>query len=363
MRIGILTFHAAHNYGAVLQCFALQTALQAMGHDVSVIDYRIPSMLRTYRVFDWRRFVATQPAKMLRKIRTEAPLLFVRKRRSDAFEHFINTRLRLVPVSTITQRPFDYIVVGSDQVWNTKLTGGFDSYFWGGFPRPAATKLISYAASRQDTWSKEEASEIASRLNYWDAISVREHSLQAQLQELMPEKAIKAVADPTCLLSLSEWSKQAVAPAISEPYLFFYQVEASPKALLIAKTIAEELHLRLVCLSAHVGDVCSPEAEVTSPEQFVGWFKHASFVVCTSFHGTVFSLIFRRPFFSIRMNKGKDNRVLSLLEKVGMTERFITEYHPGTAQGIAEGNSVQADLRKVVLPSVAFLSEQIPTND
>ena len=363
MRIGILTFHAAHNYGAVLQCFALQTALQAEGFDVSVIDYRISSMLRTYKVLDWRRFVATKPAKMLRKIRSEVPLLPVRKRRFDAFEHFINSRLRLVPVSTISQRPFDYIIVGSDQVWNTKLTDGFDPYFWGRFARPAATKLISYAASRQDTWSQEEASEISARLSRWDAISVREHSLQTQLQDLMPEKPIKAVADPTLLLSSSEWSKLAVAPAISEPYLFFYQVEVSPKALQIAKAVAAELQLRLVCLSAHVGDACSPESEATSPEQFVGWFRHASFVVCTSFHGTVFSLIFRRPFLSIRMNQGKDNRVLSLLEKVGLQERFIADYHPGMAADVVGANGKEADLGKVVLPSLAFLAEQLTTND
>lgn len=355
MRIGILTFHAAHNYGAVLQCYALQTYLQQCGHDVAVIDYRIPALLRVYKVFDWKRLVAYSPAKVWHNIRRECSLLTARRNRWDAFETFIGQRLNLTPISAIHDWPFDLILVGSDQVWNTKLTYGYSPYYWGTFDRPSQTVLASYAASMQDSWAASEDATIASHLSHFDALSVREATVARRLGDIMPGKQVAVVCDPTLLLSANQWDGIATAPSISEPYLFLYQVEPEARTLSIARTIATELGLRLVRLSARVEDANDAEVVASAPEQFVGLFKHASFVVCSSFHGTVFSLLYRRPFYSIRMNTGKDNRVLNLLNSVGLSHLFIDNYQAGQAAQLVSQQSLPHDLTAYLQPSHDFM--------
>lgn len=347
MRIGILTFHAAHNYGAVLQCYALQTFLQQEGHDVEVIDYRIPSMLTVYRVWQWRR--------LLRNLVAELKLLPARRARYAAFESFIKTHLALTPVASVCQRPFDVIIVGSDQVWNTRLTKGYSPYYWGSFQRPETTRLISYAASMQDTWPATENEHIACLLRSFAALSVREQTLADRLRPLLPGKEVAVVADPTLLLSREQWDKVAIPPPEDTPYLLLYQVESNPKVMEMAHAVAADLGLRVVCLSARVDDENSAGVEATSPGAFVGLFKYASFVVCSSFHGTVFSLLYARPFFSVRMNTGKDNRVLCLLKEFGLEDLFIDSYSSDDALKSRTPYAVSVHESDLVRASRSFL--------
>lgn len=322
MRIGILTFHRAHNYGAVLQCFALQEYLKGQGHDISVIDYEPRHFYEFYNWFHPELLKVRNPLEFVRRIK----LLIDKKRRYKAFDNFIEGKLRLCKLGTIFTNPFDVVIVGSDQVWN--YSGGFDPYYWGAIKFPKLTKVVSYAASMQDKWEPEVEPIIKQLLENFDKISVRESSLRNSLVRLTGNTEIKNVVDPTLLLSTDDWVKVSVKPNIQKPYLLLYLVQYSAEADRIAHQIAKEKNLELVYLTTDVDAYTHKAVRVTAPEQFVGLFQYADFVVSASFHGTVFSLQFNKPFFSYKMGIGRDARVASLLAPLGLSSNFSDQYEP-----------------------------------
>lgn len=323
MKIGILTYHYAHNYGAVLQCYALQNFLNSLGHTVRVIGYENTNICKDYYVFDWHRFKIKNPFTLIKRITHELSFYHIRKGRYNAFNDFINNYLSVCPVQEIYDAPFDLIIVGSDQVWNYNLTKGFDSYYWGEFAHPNKTKLATYAVSMQDTWPREMDSIIKKRLSNFKHISVREESLACRLRKMMPDIDVATVVDPTLLFSSNEWDKIVVKPHINEPYLLLYQVDVNPIAEDSAKKIAKERNLRVIHLYAQPDKPHSSEVAKTSPQEFVGLFKYASFVVCSSFHGTVFSILYKKSFYTVRV-PGKSRRVETLLQIYGLDKYILS---------------------------------------
>lgn len=322
MRIGILTFHAAHNYGAVLQCYSLQEYLKSLGHEVSVINYQNKKMLSVYKRFRIGRILKKNPIKMIKNIYTEILLYQKREKRYYAFHKFINEELNLVPIETIERLPFDVIFIGSDQVWNYKLTYGFDSYYWGDFIRPPHTMLASYAASMQDEWPESIDEVIKSKLKNFDFVSVREASLAQKLQTLSPNKRVYHVVDPTLLISASAWNRIATQIDINIPYVLFYQVDVNPLAREIAKKIAKRENLKLLVISANIQNENNRIAVSASPVDFVGLVKCARVIVSASFHATVFSILLKKDFYSIKAH-GKNARISSLLSNFGLESRAI----------------------------------------
>lgn len=185
MKIGILTFHAAHNYGAVLQCYALQEYLKSKGNEVFVIDYRSKYLLDCYKWFNCKLFIKSIVKFTFIK---EWKKMLDKRKRSNKFETFIQNRLNIINVSILKTNFFDYIVIGSDQVWNTKLTNGYDKYYWGQFCHPVQTKIISYSASLELIWPKDEDDNVKKMLSNFERISVREKDLAIKLSSIFPNK-------------------------------------------------------------------------------------------------------------------------------------------------------------------------------
>ena len=180
MRIGILTFHRAHNYGAVLQCYALQEYLLQQGHDVHVIDYNRKELWCGY---EWR--MKSYEKQVVRQNLLKFPIrlfkyLWYNKKiisRYYKFKFFQESELHLADEKTILSHPYDLILIGSDQVWNTEITQGLDPYYWGTFERPPYTKVATYAASMRKEWHSEYLDMIHENLKKLDGISVREKNL------------------------------------------------------------------------------------------------------------------------------------------------------------------------------------------
>ena len=146
MRIGILTFHCAHNYGAMLQCYALQEYLVAQGHEVSVVDYRPDYLTHGYVRHALHHWISRNPLRAVKRLLTEPFLYRTRGKRWDGFDRFMRTKLHLTPYHPASDNvTFDLIIVGSDQIWSTRLTGEkFDPVFFG---KGLACRSVSYAAS------------------------------------------------------------------------------------------------------------------------------------------------------------------------------------------------------------------------
>ena len=323
MKIGILTFHCAHNYGAVLQAFALQEQLASWGHKVEVIDYRPKYLVEPYKVLSEKSFKSSSPIRLSKDIVKYLLTVKRKKKRFVNFSEFINKNLNLSQETSGDSIPtYDLYVVGSDQVWNYKMTKG-DKIYFGGFSIPENARLISYAASMEATEiNGNEAILIQYALNVFTGISVREDILVDLLQPLTP-KNISSVLDPTLLVNRKVWSKLATPPQ-RKKYILVYQVRTKPQTLEIAKKIAREIGVEVVELGAVVKTL--PQAfrrETESIAQWVGWFENATFVVTTSFHGTAFSVIFNKPFYTVQLNDGNDSRSSAFLKKIGLSDRIV----------------------------------------
>lgn len=326
MRIGILTFHCAHNYGAVLQCYALQETLRGMGHEVVVIDYRPEYLLTPYRIFSFGRIASRNLEK---GIVCELLLLGRRIARHNAFNRFIEARLSLSSRVGVGGIPMDcdVYVFGSDQIWNPKITRGFDPIYFGEFGFPKGNRLyVAYAASMEaNELSEEERAFYVSALRNFDSVSVRESQLAMLLQPLAPQK-VKKVLDPTLLAGVRVWDVIAVRPHISKRYVLVYQVRTNPNILRIASEVARSLDAVVVEVTAWLSVAGGKyKKQCASPEEFLGWIKYASCVVTTSFHGTAFSVIFNRPFYSILLGDGSDTRSASLLRNIGLEDRAVSK--------------------------------------
>lgn len=355
MRIGILTFHAAHNYGAVLQCFALQEYLRSRGADVEIIDYRNKKMLDIYKPLCFKLCRRKNVLFTLEKLFNMLIGYREKRKRYENFEKFINHFINFVPVSTINVKPYDVIIVGSDQVWNVKLTFGYDRYYWGLFQRPSQTKLVSYAASMIDVNELENEQYAMDLLKSFDRISVREPNIMAYLKKKNPKLSVQTVVDPTMLLDKEKWNEIAVKPPFNEEYILLYQVNPSPEAEKLAQKVSAKTGIKVVNLSSEFSRKNTRLCRCSGPAEFVGLFKYASFVVAASFHGTVFSLLFNKPFLSVKMNNKRDMRPMSLLESLDMLDHFVSYDEDFNLECLSEMD--EGKFENITMSSKSFISD------
>lgn len=323
MKIGILTYHRAHNYGAVLQCYALKQYLQSLGHTTIVVDYK-PSYFH-YGLFVWYKWLSLNPLKLIMKIKAQRRTFAISKKRYNAFEKFIEDYLLPKYVNlNKEQKGFDAFIFGSDQIWR-KNGNSFDPIFWGEFKAANHAKLISYAASMgRASLSVAEQQQVSKWLERFSSILVREDSLKALLSPLT-EKDVEVVVDPTLLLPSQEWNRIAIKPKYNRPYVLVYQVIENPATLAIAKEAAKRIGADIIEIASKVINKQSDHRILydVSPCEFLGWVSAASMVITTSFHGTAFSIIYSKPFVSIKQNLPSDLRISSILKSFDLSERFV----------------------------------------
>lgn len=309
LRIGILTFHNADNYGAVLQCYALQETLRSLRPDdeVCVIDYRNPLIEKSYRVLGLRRSVLENISQIL-----YVPSQLKKRRRFSSF------RGEFLSVGSPDPNDCDVVFYGSDQIWNPELTGDDLAYFGANF---RGTK-IAYGAS--DGGEIKITEEVKKMLGDFNSISCREKSLSEKVSERLG-KIVPTVCDPVFLLSKDEWLKIAVKPH-EQNYILAYKIsenigfddEVERTASRLGKPIVQIVYVRslrkLICRTQKI-------KECLSPQQFVGLFASADFVLTTSFHGTAFSIIFEKPFFVLAFGSGSE-RITDLLNSLDLQGRY-----------------------------------------
>lgn len=323
MKLGILTFHCAHNYGAILQCLGLQEYLKSLGHDVYVIDYRPNYLTRGYKKHSRQDWICTSPRLTLTKLKNEPKFFAIRGRRYENFERFINAELNLYPyISGMNFSEFDAIFLGSDQIWEKSITNGkFDDVFFG---VGAKCKVISYAASNKTTQLTDfDIKYYKEHLIGFSGIGVREARFQKLLSSVI-DTPIHLNVDPTLLSGSLLKNKIEDRCKVSGKYVLVYEVVEHRKVIENAKKYAKRIGARIVILSAYIQytdtDIRDQEA---SPADFVNYIRHAECVFTTSFHGTAISILCQTSFFSYKQENSSDIRIESLLKMVGLEERFV----------------------------------------
>lgn len=321
--VGIITFHAAHNYGSSLQAYAMQNIISDMGFNCEIINFRSERQKDQYTPLTKRIGIKyfLKNAYFLLNYKK-------RKKKYDLFETFIRKYLIKSPVEyasleELEAEPptYNYYVSGSDQIWNTVPRDADDAYF---LPFVKEGKRIAYAPSFGQRGTVERKETIAEYLLKYDVLSVREKYAQKLVHDMIG-KLVPLMPDPTLLLSRDRWDEIVPKRVVKGDYMFFYTLFATPEMIALVKRLSKKLDLPVIISNvSNQYEIFSGfcKETTTGPLEFLSLIKNASFVCTTSFHGTVFSILFQKPFFVI--DGMSDNRISSLLELTGLEDREIT---------------------------------------
>lgn len=326
-KIGIITFHKACNYGAILQTYALQTILKKFffEYDVEVIDYYCPAIedrTSPFYFINDGNFVKNTLRFMHLFIPKYKKYKLFRKFRK---QYICETKTRYDENNIeITNDKFIAIFTGSDQVWNLNATKGDKNYFLS-FASEKIYKC-SYAASFGfDEIIDEYYDELVPLMKKFDYISLREN---IGITNLFKRNKIKTYTnlDPTMLLTSRDWDALIVNTKrkIHEKYILLYCVLKTKRLIDYAKQLSEKTGLPVYSISNHSDFSCFHQLKSCSVEDFVCLIKNATYVLTTSFHGTVFSILYHKKFVTeIDTVQSKNTRVENLLNILEISNRAI----------------------------------------
>lgn len=330
--IGLLTFYWADDFGAMLQCFALKEYLNTYEKTV-VIPY-FPKALRSrYRVLHrrpnqslrWKIAEIVKPPTVLNTINRRIKMINFRK------HYFCDSNKTIALSSEIPQcfKDIDTYVVGSDQVWNPKITEGFQDGYFCTFKNNTkkGTRFVSYAASIGVSAFNDDCDEYFRRnLQNFDEISIREAGSKEYLLQFCKKEPI-CVLDPVFLLSHSQWEKQIKSiPKHNEKYIFVYCADESKELISYTRKLAAEKGLKIyVCDNFFYqwnGNITLKNE--SNPFDTLSYLRDAEYVVTNSFHGLVTSIIFEKQFAVFR-HSVRSERQVSLLNTVQLNSRIVTD--------------------------------------
>lgn len=367
MKIGILTFHRALNYGAFLQSFALKTYMSSRGHESSIVDYWPYGHERAYKLFNIDHY---RSISFISKIKYILSIIFKYRRHRARTRKMLILQQNLLNLSSspeyrtpeqLSSINYDCLFYGSDQIWwKSKLKGysGYDWAYWGDFVRDDIRR-ISYAASMGVlNCDSNDLGIIRCKLNNFDSISVRETSLRDLLQDFTNSE-IKVVCDPVFLLSQDIWKSFCKSFNLPKRYILLFNLMHSPKASEIAQCKSKELQCPIIELTPSIQPWSYGKniIQTADPCEFLYAINNAEFVVTSSFHCTAFSVIFNKQFYACGMSNNS-GRVHSLLSILGIPDRIIED---SKACGSAEidYNDLNYKLSKFVAGSKQFINNSL----
>lgn len=323
MKIGIVTQPLSRNYGGILQNYALQQTLIKLGHTPYTFDLEIS--------YTWRIWAISTIVNIIKRIigrpykspqtvyavRSQEKILrsFVEKNIA-----IIKPRVKCLTDNSISKNNLDAIIVGSDQVWRPKYNYCIEDMYLD-FAKLLDIKRIAYAASfGTDEWeyTKKQTIVCKSLVQIFDAISVREKSGVDLCKKHFGVDATYLL-DPTLLLTMEEY-KQLLThiPESKSKYLFAYMFEQTDEKIKYVTRYAESLGLEVVIKGAE-----EKLSEEDSVENWLANFRDAKYVITDSFHGSVFSIIFNKPFVALGNKVRGMTRFYSLFELFGLENCLV----------------------------------------
>lgn len=338
MKIGLITFHNSYNCGSMLQTFALCHMIKQMGHEVKVIDFSSKGQKKLYSVFN--RSISVKSA-----IKNIIMLLCWRrvKRNYESYECFKTSEFPLTRKSyerceELSDTGYDIVVTGSDQVWNIIIEDGDDAYF---LPWVHKAKKVAYAPSfgaKNIMVYASDPKRYAEYIKSFSYLSIRENNGAKWIKDLTGIDA-PVIIDPTLLLGQEEYdaitSKLLKLPT---DYIFYYSPSYQKDINKLVASVSRKYGLPVIAFNTKTfytkgmffTDMTLPELE--NPYTYLQLIKNATMVITTSFHGTVFSSIYKKTFWTIK-NGGMfttDDRVLTLMQNLDLEDRLIKIEFDGT---------------------------------
>lgn len=321
-KVGIITFHASHNYGSNLQAYALQQYVSGLGYDCEIINFRSMIQKDQYAII-------TKQKGTFAKCRNAYSIITYknRKKKFNRHEEFINNKLvksskEYSTLEELANENFDYdfYISGSDQIWNPTCHDADMAYF---LPFVKTGKRIAYAPSFGPIGKFTNIDEIGECLKKYDNISVREENAAVIVEELTGTVP-PIMPDPTMLINGDQWLPLCSDRLVKGDYVFYYSLSSTKESVKIAQTISKKLNMPVVTSRVtSIYEIFSGFLKRTwaGPQEFLSLISNAKFVIGTSFHCIVFSIIFNKPFFAI--NGLRDKRISTLLSTMGLENRSV----------------------------------------
>lgn len=333
---GTITFHASHNYGSMLQAYALQ---QILINELGVVNELI-----NFRSIDQKKMYSYPTEKKhswkLKFIKFLLPnTLEDRKKKYNLFEKFLADYLQLSPEfkddKEVIQyaRKFDYLIAGSDQIWNTCCK----DFNWLYYLPFANGNAVAYAPSMGPNSKKQVLNlhyeNIKLHLQHFKAISVREKGT-LDIIKCLSKKNIEILIDPTLLITKNKWNTlSGDKPLIDGDYIFMYHPFIDKEICRVTSNVSQ-----LLGMPAYVSNQLPPIIEFKNmmsvkrklkykldagPIEFLNLLKNAKYVISGSFHAVVFSIIFQKPFLAL--NGKEDNRMYQLLKSTDLLNYAVNK--------------------------------------
>lgn len=325
MKVIIFTYKHS-NYGAVLQCYALYHYIKSrLNADVEVLDYTTLNHINSDAIFKKRsKNIIKQICYLTISLIRFLPLVKRRKRNAE-FKHgnIKFTALFTTKEELLNNLPFaDIYITGSDQVFNID-SENFDVYYLN-FNKGRSKKLAYAPSFGTSSFNEGIKRKILPLLKDFDALSCREKDGAAFISSIIGN-SIPTVVDPTLLLKPDEWLRVAVFPKFRRKYILIYDLNGGERLVKIAKVIQKTTDLPIVCITNKIEKFYSVDKQIYSagPGEFLGWFAKADYIVTDSFHGTVFSIQFNKPFNTYIAVKQSASRITSLLESLNLSDRIV----------------------------------------
>lgn len=330
-KTGILTFHNSYNCGSMLQSYAMQNVLKKLGIENEIINFSNEGQkelyLVTYKNKNLKNFIKNIIIFPHKKI------VGANNKKYEEFknEYFDLSKNSYSKMEELNDEEYDAVIAGSDQIWNTTIMDADDAYF---LPWVKSAKKIAYAPSFGAKRLEKYVTDIEKYkgyLNSFNYLSIREKNGQKWLRELL-QKEVPVVLDPTLLLEKEDYEKiEAKDIEEKEEYIFFYCPSFDSEICKFVKKISDKYKLKVIVWSAkeyylkYIKRYGFTLAKYENPSSYLYYIKNAQMVFTTSFHGTIFSTIYRKKFYVIKNGGmyGDDDRVQTLVTQLGIEERLV----------------------------------------
>lgn len=335
MKIAIITVFYNNNYGAVLQAYASTKVINEIsGRECYLVDYRRNKIINMFRnsLFDInhkgnRKITKGSLKRTIKQIINPSGTV----QRFKSFERFRKEYMNISEQiffegENISLKNTDLVFLGSDQIWNPDITQGFNDIYFGNL---GGNNLftISYAASLGKTvFNDEEKLELSQLLKNVDVISIREEEGAEILREIS-DRNITCVPDPTVLLGREHWLSVANDKNVKEnKYILVYMLTYSKDVVDMANKVNEQYNCEIILFDSGAANSVKgmKQKKNSGPSEFISYIANAEFVITNSFHGTVFSTIFNKQFYTIP-HKTKGSRMINFCRKLGLEDRIVTD--------------------------------------
>ena len=377
-----VTFDHTVNYGSCLQAYALKTAIEKLQVGGESCHYDLlplrkftkeeePSPSDPTESIPEKKHIKNPLIPLYYKVRYNLSVFcFYGRRRFSAFEDEYMTyadchsRKELPSLNDV----YDAFVCGSDVIWNFNYTNGASVFFLDFATKYAFSYAVSFGVNV--LWNYRHKPELSARaediyrenIPHLRQVGIREAHVADYVRKFT-DSPVVPVCDPVFLLKAEEWERIAVNAAKPKKYIFFYTTETRDIYDEILRKIKKDTGLPVIKVAWLGSDALKQRAFANpTPQEWIDLIKNAEYVVTNSYHGTLFSIIFRKKFYTMIRGKrenSSNNRFYPLMEILGLSDRVINEVPETIDPDYPDYDLAHARLDDLVEHSLGFVRSNL----